>query len=107
MATRPSKEHTPQYRDEAARGNAAKLIMENPVFRDITRDMRETLIKAWLSTAPDDVTSREWFHQQALAQHAIINAINKTIQTGVMADMSLRSLAALEPTPTSRRRRNG
>lgn len=106
MATKPSAEHVPQYRNEAARGNAAKLIMDNPVFRDITHDMREALIKAWLHTDPKDVESREWFYQQALAQQAIVNAITKAITTGEMANMSLKSI---EPPaqPTRRRKSNG
>lgn len=96
-------DHIPQLQDERMRGIAAKQILENDVFKAVIDDRWHRLIESWINTAPDDVRSREWFHQQAVAQRALIKGITGAIGTGNLASISLD-----EPiTQPKRRSRNG
>ena len=102
MATRlPTPDQIPQLKTEQARGAAAKHILENEVFKAVMQERWDKLIESWLATAPDDVVGREWFHQQAVAQRALIKGITHTVNTGTMADMALK----LVPKDTPRRKR--
>lgn len=102
---RTKTEHVPQYREEKQRGDHAKIVLENPLFKAATEAMRGKLIESWLRTAPNDVEGREWFHKMMLAQVAYQQSLTKMVQTGDMAAISLAQ--AEEPAPTKRRTRNG
>ena len=104
MISRPKKEDAPKYQEEKRRGDAAKVVPENEMFKEATTTLRDKLLHDWLRTAPDDVKGREWFHQQALAQQAFINNLTRAIQTGEMAKISLGQIEPVE-TPVTRRRR--
>lgn len=91
--------------DEARRGTAAAQILENEVFKDAVALLQKRLIEDWIKTGPLDVASREWFHQQAVAQQAVVNALNKLVRNGKLATNDL-ALAAQEKQPR-RSTRNG
>jgi hypothetical protein len=100
MTTKIAPGQIPQLKSEQIRATAAKQILENEVFKAVTADNWNRLIEAWLKTAPDDVQSREWFYQQAVAQRALLRGLTKTIETGMAADITL---AGNEDPPAKRR----
>jgi len=86
-----------QLTNEERRGATAKQVLENAVFKDALADLHNRLIENWLLTAPEDIKGREWLHQQAVAQRALVNNLTKVIQTGKMAALELSQKQAEMP----------
>lgn len=83
--------------DEERRGVFARQVLENPAFKDALADLNYRLIESWLSTAPDDVKGREWMHQQAVAQRALVNNLTKVVNNGKAAELELSQQQAEMP----------
>jgi len=90
-------DQTVQLRDEKLKADQAKTVLENPVFKAASESVTKELFDSWLSTAPGDVESREWFHKLAIANVRLVQVLSHTMQTGEMADLTLTKLNERAP----------
>lgn len=72
--------------DKAAQ---AQAVLNNPLFNASFKEIQDEIIRCWLSTAPDDVKSREWFHMLSLAAAKLNKLLSTHMQTGKMAGLQM------------------
>lgn len=108
MATRPDPKQTPKLKKEIERAEMARRIIDNPLFKESTDAIAKEVFNKWIHTAPEDVATREWFHKYAVAGLHYVKSLEKHLQTGRMAGITLTQIeeAVKAARPTTRRKSN-
>lgn len=82
--------------DESRRGQEAKNVITAPVYSDAMKALKAEIIDKWAACPARDTEGREWLwnhYQTALRFESILQSI---METGKMADITLRQESVVE-----------
>ena len=74
---------------EKSKGIQAKRILEDKVFTDAVKRIREAIDQEWKNSPMRDSEAREWIYTLSKALDMIVNEITSVAETGKLANKQL------------------
>ena len=76
--------------EEIQRAVRAEQILKDELFKEAVKDIRESLVTGIELAAFTDEKMREKLSQQLVALRAIVNKLHSHIETGVLAEETIK-----------------
>ena len=70
-----------------SREDDAKRILEDPLFQDAFKELKEQMVAAWLNTAPKEVEQREYLHLSIKIADRLYSHFESILETGQIAQI--------------------
>lgn len=88
MAAVRTKTKTTEKSDEAKirRAHEARMLMDNPQFKDALESIYDFWDTYWKKTSPADVEGRELAHKMLLAHGAFVHVLTRTLEDGTVSE---------------------
>lgn len=90
-----------KLREEADRGNKARFILENDLYKDAIKAIQDRTIEEFLTCKPEDTASLQRIRLKVDVVEAFKQQFEKRVQTGKLAAQQIEATEAMR----SRQRR--
>lgn len=87
-----NKEHEGQYLKEVSRGDKAKAVVENELFQEATKEIKDKVFRSWVNSDGGSIEDRErlWLTYKIVGK--VEKYLNDIVRTGRMAQDALDEL---------------